>query len=78
METIWTFIIIITASLTPAEVNGDLLGGEVENRTTVYFATQEACNKSRQQSIENKVEISATMMNAKVTITVCEGVQIAN
>jgi len=78
METIWAFIIIITASLQPADIAGDLLGGEVEQRTTIYFATQEACFSAFDAAIANKEEIRREMPNATVTITACERLQISN
>jgi hypothetical protein len=78
METIWAFVIIITASLSPADVSGDLLGGDVENRTTIYFATQEACEKAYNASVANKQEIEAQMPQSNVVITQCEGLQISH
>lgn len=77
METIWAFVIIITASLQPVNVNGDILGGRIDNTTTIYFATEEACNNAHREAIAHKEEIAASMYDAEVEIFACEGLKIA-
>ena len=77
METIYALVIILSASLVPEEGSDpNLLSGEVEQKTTVYFKTLESCQASYNNALATKDRM-ATGTDATVIVKPCEGIQVS-
>ena len=78
MNTIYALVIILSASLLPEEGSDpNLLSGEVEQKTTVYFKTLEACEASYKNALATKDRMVVPGSDTVVVIKPCEGVQVA-
>jgi len=78
METIYALVIILSGTLLPSDDAGpDVLSGEVENRTTIYFRTLEACEASYAEALASKERMVPAESDAQVEIKPCEGIQVA-
>jgi len=77
METIYALVIILSGTLVPGDTAGpDVLSGTVENKTTVYFKTLEACEKSYADAVASTDQMAPQGMEVKVEIKPCEGIQV--
>ena len=78
MDVIYALVIILSGILIPDESAGpDVLSGEVENKTTVYFKTLEACEVAYEQAVASKAQMEVPGLDVKVEIKPCEGIQVA-
>lgn len=78
MDTIYALVIILSATLIPEDGSDpNLLSGEVEQKTTVYYKTLEACQAAHAQALATKDRMAAESgSNATVIIKDCEGIQV--
>lgn len=77
MDVIYALVIILSGTLIPDDSAGpDVLSGEVENKTTVYFKTLEACELAYAQAVASKEQMEIPDMNVSVEIKPCEGIQV--
>ena len=76
METVWFFILIIsgTTSSQTMEESG-FIGGNVLNRSQMYFMTEEQCNAGRQLMVDLKPAIVQGLENAKMEMTECQSTE---
>lgn len=78
MDIIYALVIIMSGTLIPEDgTSADILSGEVENRTTVYFRTMESCEAAYQQALGNKESMLVPDMNVNIEVLPCEGIQVA-
>ena len=78
MDVIYALVIILSGTLIPDDSAGpDVLSGEVENKTTVYFKTLEACELAHAQAVASREQMQVPGMNVSVEIKPCEGIQVA-
>ena len=77
MDTIYALVVILTGTLVPGdEADENVLSGEVQNKTTVYFKTLEACELAYAQALASKEEMVIPNMNVTVEVKPCEGIQV--
>lgn len=77
MDTIYALVIILSATLVPEDGSDpNLLSGEVEQKTTVYYRTLEACQAAYAQALETKDRMVEPGSDATVIIKACEGIQV--
>ena len=77
MDTIYALVIILSGTVVPhSDAGPEVLSGEVENKTTVYFTTLEACQKARDTAIASKDSMVPSGMDVQVQIKDCEGIQV--
>ena len=77
MDVIYALVIILSGTLIPDDSAGpDVLSGEVENKTTVYFKTLEACEVAYEQAVASREQMQIPDMNVSVEIKPCEGIQV--
>ncbi len=77
MDTIYALVVILTGTLVPGDsADENVLSGEVQNKTTVYFRTLEACEVAYAQALASKEEMVIPNMNVTVEVKPCEGIQV--
>jgi hypothetical protein len=77
MDTIYALVIILSGTLLPSDdASEEVLSGEVENKTTIYFTTMEACESAYIQTLSNKEQMMVPGMDVTVVIKPCEGIQV--
>lgn len=77
MDTIYALVVILSGTLIPNEgADLNILSGEVENKTTVYYKTLEACDAAYVQAVANKDQMAVPGLDIKVEIKPCEGIQV--
>jgi len=77
MDTIYALVVILSGTLIPNEgADPNILSGEVENKTTVYYKTPEACDAAYVQAVANKDQMAVPGLDIKVEIKPCEGIQV--
>ena len=77
MDTIYALVVILSGTLIPNEgADPNILSGEVENKTTVYYKTLEACDAAYAQAVANKDQMVVPGLDVKVEIKPCEGIQV--
>ena len=76
METVWFFILIITGTTSSQSVEeSGFLGGNVVNRSQMYFMTEEQCNAGRQLMVDLEDAIVDGLGNAEVKMTECQSTE---
>ena len=77
METIYALVIILTGTLVPdADAPDGILSGEVENTTTVYYSSMEACEQGYQNAVATYGELVVEGLDSKIEVKPCEGIQV--
>lgn len=77
MDTIYALVVILSGTLIPNEgADPNILSGEVENKTTVYYKTLEVCDAAYVQAVANKDQMAVPGLDIKVEIKPCEGIQV--
>jgi hypothetical protein len=77
MDTIYALVVILSGVLVPGDdANENILSGEVENKTTVYYKTLEACELAYSQALASKDQMLVPGMDITVEIKPCEGTQV--
>jgi hypothetical protein len=77
MDTIYALVVILSGVLVPGDdANENILSGEVENKTTVYYKTLEACELAYSQALASKDQMLVPGMDITVEIKPCEGIQV--
>lgn len=79
METFWTFVVIITGSITVSDDSSipGFIGGNVENTSYMFFETEEGCAKAREIMLVSAPKIVVGLSDGKVEIGKCNQIDLA-
>lgn len=77
MDTIYALVVILSGTLVPTDdADDNILSGEVENKTTIYYKTLEACDAAYAQAVATKDQMQVPGLDVTVEIKPCEGIQV--